>query len=339
MSTTLSNNEITKIMSNLFATNSNFVERFSYGLASWNFTLLPTLEEVVDITQTCSVLERPSYANMLEQQYDVIMVVHSQKYPDGTNIWGRNGGHSIGQCVSFADASLPEDENDPSELIVHEMLHQYENVQNRRIYTYVGAEGVHGAEEHGFDDSGVDGWSTWYKLFMRGQVAEISSMRGGQNHLPVPVGSPEYFVGSFNSIMHGFTATDTISHFYGKCINVASGLSYPTLGSRLSLKNDCKGHSASFSLLANGVLQHNLSGYCVIPANGLAVNNQYAVLSSSCGADAASQFGLTQGGSLQHLASGRCLHPQGGGYTDPDEGTLLLFHDGCDENRLKFSLN
>lgn len=337
ISTTLTNAEITKIMSNLAATNSQFVQHFSYGLSTWNFTLLPTVEETFNIEQTCSVLERSTYSEMLQEQYDVIMVVHSQKKPDGTNVFDGNGGYSTGQCVSFADASLPNNANAPSELVVHEMLHQYEGIQGSRINTYIGVEGVHGPEEHGYTD--VNGWAPWYELFMRGQVGEISTMRAGQNQIPVPVSNPEYFIGSFNSIMFGFSVTDTISHYYGKCIGVASGLSYPTLGTKVTLQSDCKNHAANFSLLPNGVLQHNLSGYCVVAENGQAINNKYAVLSSNCTADTATQFSLTPAGSLKHTASGRCLHPEGGGYSDPDEGTPLLFHDGCDENRLKFTLN
>src|SRR5690606_36834598 len=148
---------------------------------------------------------------------------------------------------------LPEDQSAPSDLIVHEMLHQYEGIQSARISTYSGAQGVHGSEEHGFNDSGSSGWVPSYTLFRRVQVGEVSSMRGDQNPIPVPVRNPDYFIGSFHSIMHGFRASQTINHFYGKCINVASGLSYPILGSKISLESDCKGHSAGFSLLSNGV--------------------------------------------------------------------------------------
>ncbi|WP_437777272.1 hypothetical protein [Sorangium sp. So ce1097] len=76
---------------------------------------------------------------------------------------------------------------------------------------------------------------------------------------------------------------------------------------------------------------------CIHPNQGTAYNNVGLILNAYCGPEERLSFDVTSGGSLQNAETGRCVHPQGGSAT-PAEGTNLIFHDGCDEARLRFDL-
>ncbi|WP_437724341.1 RICIN domain-containing protein [Sorangium sp. So ce861] len=85
------------------------------------------------------------------------------------------------------------------------------------------------------------------------------------------------------------------------------------------------------------MLKHVPSGLCIHPNQGTAYNGVALILNPSCAPEVRLSFDVTSGGSLQNSETGRCVHPEGGSPT-PAEGTNLIFHDGCDEERLRFNL-
>jgi hypothetical protein len=148
-------------------------------------------------------LELPQYAPYLTP-YDVVIVLHSEKDANGVRFFGGSGGYSTGQCVSFSNASDDSlGPNDPQQLFLHEVLHQYEGNQQSYHWLYVGAEGLHGSEEHGFPQATPsEGWNEWYRHFIRGQAGETVAMRPGIT-LQTPPTNPSYWVGTFSSIKYG----------------------------------------------------------------------------------------------------------------------------------------
>ncbi|WP_437685300.1 hypothetical protein [Sorangium sp. So ce176] len=121
----------------------------------------------------------------------------------------------------------------------------------------------------------------------------------------------------------------------GKCFAPESGALIPAGDTQLVLSSSCSTLASSFRVLNSGLLKHVPSGMCVHPNQGTAYNNVGLILNGYCGPEARLSFDVTSGGSLQNAETGRCVHPQGGSAT-PAEGTDLIFHDGCDEARLRF---
>lgn len=71
---------------------------------------------------------------------------------------------------------------------------------------------------------------------------------------------------------------------------------------------------------------------CLVTENNSTANGARIVLGSCSG----QSFKLLEDGTLHHIPSGKCAHPLGGSPT-PGNGTSLILHSGCGEDRLKFS--
>lgn len=196
----------------LRATSSGWFEPFSYGLARWDVTVQPLVTDWVGqapgkhemIGTACTILEDARYAGLLSQ-YDLVVVTYGEKDAQGNHFFDGAGGISTGRCVSIPNTAYYQ--HGPSarnELALHEILHQFEDGQVNYQKHYNGAEGLHGAEEHGFypETNGEPGWVGWYRLFTRGQAAEVSTMRPGQ-HIPAPIQNPSYHVGTWRSVKNG----------------------------------------------------------------------------------------------------------------------------------------
>lgn len=75
-----------------------------------------------------------------------------------------------------------------------------------------------------------------------------------------------------------------------------------------------------------GVRGPSINPYLSGPPNG-----SKAGLMDTCGADY--QFKMLSNGAIQHKL-GKCLHPEGGS-ENPNNGTKLVYHDGCDKHTFK----
>ncbi|MDF3071614.1 MAG: hypothetical protein K0R38_7215 [Polyangiaceae bacterium] len=209
----LTDAQIARFAGQFAATRDAWVKPLSYGLQTWNITLLPT-EEQIDMVGTtfdsfpdhaCEVLGTSKYGNLLSQ-YDVVMV-HMSNYDEqqGFEI-GRGSagmGGRCGQIQAHWGAGLAS--NAPMPVILHELLHSYEFHNQSVLGLYNGFGGLHGAEVHGFQSDGSQGereWVEWYRYFMRGQVAERADQSATVN-LPAPVTNPDYYVGTFGSFRRG----------------------------------------------------------------------------------------------------------------------------------------
>lgn len=209
----LTDAQIAKFASQFAATREAWVKPFSYGLQTWDITLLPTEEQLEMVGTTfdsfpdhaCEVLSTSKYSNLLSQ-YDVV-VVHMSNFDEqrGFEI-GRGSagmGGRCGQIQAHWGAGLAA--SAPSAVILHELLHSYESHHQSVLGEYNGLNGLHGAEVHGFQSDGSQGerdWVEWYRYFIRGQVAERADQSVSVN-LPAPVTNPDYFVGTFGSFRRG----------------------------------------------------------------------------------------------------------------------------------------
>ncbi|RYZ03802.1 MAG: hypothetical protein EOO73_26580 [Myxococcales bacterium] len=209
----LSDAQIARFASQFAATRDSWVKPFSYGLQTWNITLLPTEEQLEMVGTTfdsfpdhaCEVLGAAKYSNLLSQ-YDVV-VVHLSNFDEQRGVEIGRGdagmGGRCGQIQAHWGAGLAP--NAPSAVILHELLHSYESHHQSVLGRYNGLSGLHGAEVHGFQPDGSQGerdWVEWYRYFIRGQVAERADQSPTVN-LPAPVTNPDYYVGTFGSFRRG----------------------------------------------------------------------------------------------------------------------------------------
>jgi hypothetical protein len=201
----LSEADLMKTLAQFRATSEKLVTPLSYGLSAWDVTLLPMVtDRVVNMDYTCGLLEDPAYAPLVDQ-YDTVAIVHSEEDADGNHFFGGVGGYSVGHCISVPNTTGDNAPDDATQnLFLHEMLHQVEGSQEREHHLFNGAEGLHGAEEHGYThDFGLEtDWLAWYRVFMRGQAGEVLGMRPGV-HFGAPPVNPSFYTGVFSIVRHG----------------------------------------------------------------------------------------------------------------------------------------
>ncbi len=130
------------------------------------------------------------------------------------------------------------------------------------------------------------------------------------------------------------------------CLNPEGG-GVPTYDTRAVLTSNCSATDPGnkFRMLFDGTIQHVESGMCLHPRGGSSKpgNGTELVFWPACGANSGSagayiRFENTLKDSLRQLSSGSCLHPNGGSPT-PANGTKVVFWQGCNEDRLRFTFD
>lgn len=213
----LKDSDIPTFVAQAEATSDAWVKPFSYGLTEWAITLLPTVESVPllrgagsgDAPQTGQLLVDAGMES-LRDQYDIIIFYYSTHHADDTIvnnqpccIWA--GGQEISYNTSWVrNAAF----GTPSEGLYHESLHSYEWYNGWRQQAYNGADGLHGAEEHGYtyNQGGEADWLAWYRDFARGIAAETNDMRGGVIWPSIP-SEADLYVGVFDTMRYGLEAS------------------------------------------------------------------------------------------------------------------------------------
>jgi hypothetical protein len=201
----LSQADVTRFAAQIDATRTQWLKPYSYGLTDWNVTVLPMVTDIVE--RDGEVMAAPQY-RALYDQYHVVILFGPSYDANGDPVDGLTGGAwASGQQIRFNSewsANLPD--NEANEGLLHEMLHQYDGDQRDWLYHYTGVSELHGAEQHGFhlrEEENRD-WIRWYRYFMRGQAAEVSTL----NHdswlaTPIAPASAEWFAGTFRTIRWG----------------------------------------------------------------------------------------------------------------------------------------
>lgn len=202
--------EIPYMQGQTVAARDVLLEPYSYNLTTWDIDLLPTVET--------TPLRRPGNSESapdtdlflseaglthLKNTYDQIIFFYSKFKQDGSEVantpccfW------AWGQAISFMDhmarGSWATDY--PNLYLLHESLHDYESYQIGPLHKYNGIDGTHGAGAHGyaFNEDGEEDFLKYYRFFIRGQVAELKTMRSGITWpTPAPT-SADLFVGVFD---------------------------------------------------------------------------------------------------------------------------------------------
>lgn len=211
----LTESDITIMHGQTIATRDAYVEPFSYGLTTWDIDLLPT-EENTPFRRPADPLNAGSKdaflqeagLTHLEQEYDIIIYFFSKYTASGAVVtdppccwWG------TGQAIWFPNHGTRNGEspNDPNVYLLHESLHDYESYNNWRLGLYNGAEGAHGADEHGYPEGegGEPDFLKFYRALMRNQVVEVNTMRNGLAWSGPRPTTADMWVGVFDTMRRG----------------------------------------------------------------------------------------------------------------------------------------
>jgi hypothetical protein len=196
------------------ATSSAYVVPFSYGLTRWDVTVLPIVGTTAlyrgaadDSPPDIQRLLRDTKLTDLEQRFDSIVYLYSELTAAGSPVkhppccfWGTQ------LMVAFQNGMVHgSSAATPNVYLLHEMLHDYESFQASRLGYYYGLTGTHGAEAHGYarGGNGEEDFITFYRAFMRGQVAEVAAMREGVPWTAPRPEDPDVWVGVFETMRRG----------------------------------------------------------------------------------------------------------------------------------------
>ncbi|HLV66022.1 MAG TPA: hypothetical protein VKY73_09415 [Polyangiaceae bacterium] len=209
----LTQSDIDVMHGQTIATRDAYVEPFSYGLTTWDIDLLPVVEDTPLHRAAASNLSPDigrfldeSGLRSLESEYDIIIYFFSKFTASGAPVandpccwWG------INQLIAFPnhltrDPNWPETR--PNFYLLHESLHDYESYNQWRLFFYNGADGTHGGGTHGYPGggNGEEDFLFFYRRFMRNQVAELNTMRGGVDFGSQPATSADLWVGVFDTM-------------------------------------------------------------------------------------------------------------------------------------------
>jgi hypothetical protein len=210
----LQDSDVTLLQSQAEATRTLWLEPLSYGLATWNLSVQPMVENVPlylpnseSPPDADTMLQQAGLTGLL-QQYDMVVYYYSMHRPDGSTVsnptyyaWG-GGGQYMAITTFFTRGAPP---TAPNAGFLHESLHNYEAYNEWERHRYNGVGGLHGAGQHGYPESAPTGetdWLMWYRYFMRGQVAQLDGMRVDVTWPSIPTTS-DLYVGVFPSMRHG----------------------------------------------------------------------------------------------------------------------------------------
>ncbi|WP_437498638.1 hypothetical protein [Sorangium sp. So ce1099] len=276
-------------------------------------------------------------------QYDTVQVFFTpgDSKPGGWG-WGPGSSYESNYTMwttvngknTVASEWLSTVNSEPVEVFIHEPMHGLDGFyQELGIPLPDGPDGpLHGSEPNRYVKSHIPGRSYlhWYRDYWLGTViASDDTYRGYGPRAFAQITPRDYALSS------AVDEYKIVQHTSGKCFAPEGGATKPANDTPLVLSSSCSTLASSFRVLDSGLLKHVSSGMCVHPNQGTAYNNVGLILNGYCGPEVRLSFDVTSGGSLQNAETGRCVHPEGGSAT-PAEGTDLIFHDGCDEARLRF---
>lgn len=210
---TLLADDVSLYMDQLEATVKEYVEPMSYGLSTWDISLEPTHTQPFSRTNTtrwegnlsASDFVRGEVPDLMDK-YDEIIVLYGYKPSSGSTGAAASKG-MVHMPAHFAVLYSDNIANDgtvydvvPSEITLHEVLHNYEEVTQTAIKNWPGTGALHGGATHGYVAfNGTEHrywaenkWTHFYRDFMRGQVLEEN-----------PDASRTRYVGVFESLRNG----------------------------------------------------------------------------------------------------------------------------------------
>ncbi|WP_437935630.1 hypothetical protein [Sorangium sp. So ce341] len=196
-------------------TNDLWFRPLSYGLATWEFEVLPPIEDVPIYEQVEDGWDTTRFVAeagtaYLASQYDMIVYLFPQHRADRSlvdvvyNSAFAFSGTNVGFPTSFI-AGRPDLVNAD---LLHEVMHNYEDYNEKALHLYNGIDGLHGGHQHGYYDgsNGEVNFVHFYRHLLRGQVAELGGMRIDIEWPAIGAVSPssDLYLGFFPVLRHGF---------------------------------------------------------------------------------------------------------------------------------------
>jgi hypothetical protein len=222
----LTNADIASFEEQLDLARERWFKPFSYGLADWQIELFPTVESIPMVSRPDPDGEGPAGAEVLvddftnaygnlKDTHPITVYFISNHRADGTVIDEAYGSvfamAGIPDCrVVFTTEYSRGFEGDgivsPNFFALHELLHCFEGRNDGYFKYYNGLDGLHGADSHGFPNGhgGEIDFLYFYRLYMRGQVAETADMRAGQKYPSLFPTTANTWVGIFPAVRRGY---------------------------------------------------------------------------------------------------------------------------------------
>jgi len=205
----LQQSDIAPLLSEVEATRTVWLKPLTYGLADWSVRVLPTVTStpLYETSPDGLDLDRflgESGLGYLRQQYDRIVFYFSQQRADGTDVQDPIGTvFAVGrQYIGFqASYARLVGANQPNPYFLHETLHNNEAYESDILHEYNGVAGLHGANQHGYYTEGTSGetdFLRFYRVYIRGQLAELDGFRPDVNWPSVPA-TADLYVGVFDT--------------------------------------------------------------------------------------------------------------------------------------------
>lgn len=232
---TLSGAVVDRLKQQLAMVNEMYVEPFSYGLQSWDVSFLPEFDDypIVSSGQELSASDffKNDLSGRYSEHYDVLIVLYPQPNHGGAAASGgfihlpsslvTNNPTISDDSGSYADSELP------IEIVLHEVMHVYEQWHKQKLFQWKGVDGIHGSRVYGWDqrdhsqysEDGIlwehPSWIRFYKNALRGTLVETNSMEAlGKNDPSVifdPLVSGDRYAGLFNTVRRGLgNVRDTV---------------------------------------------------------------------------------------------------------------------------------
>ena len=220
----LSDEDVDTLEQLALATRDEWLEPFSYGLASWELELLPVVEDVALHARThdegpdADTFLQEAGLEHLREDHDIVLLYYDLLDEDGSLLSGvvdgervevagiaLGGGDTIWFNTLFAGAY--GDPTGPNPALLHEALHNYEGYNERALHFYLGADGLHGGEEHGcYSGDGYElDFALFQRLYMRNQIAELNTMRLEQPVVLPSSPRADLWVGVFDTLRRGYS--------------------------------------------------------------------------------------------------------------------------------------
>jgi hypothetical protein len=211
----LTNEDITSFQAQVNATRTQWLLPFSYGLNDWNVTWNPTVENVpVHVRAAGQGIDTDPFLceaglTSLRSNYDIVVYLWNLYDDNGAEFGADASAYGGGGQVwmnTYWTRRTDWPHTGPNPALLHEVLHNYEQYNAGVLRNYNGIQELHGAHQHGYyvDAGGELDFARWQRVYIRGQVGELVTMRQSVNW-PAPVTNADLWVGVFDTVRRGYS--------------------------------------------------------------------------------------------------------------------------------------
>ncbi|HKO47925.1 MAG TPA: hypothetical protein VJV79_09390 [Polyangiaceae bacterium] len=211
----LTNEDITSFQAQVAATRTQWLLPFSYGLNDWNVTWQPTVENVpVHVRAAGQGIDTDPFLceaglTSLRSNYDIVVYLWNLYDDSGAEFGADASAYGGGGQVwmnTYWTRRTDWPHTGPNPALLHEVLHNYEQYNAGVLRNYNGIQELHGGTQHGYyvNAGGELDFARWMRAYIRGQVAELVTMRQSVNW-PAPPTNADLWVGVFATVRRGYS--------------------------------------------------------------------------------------------------------------------------------------